>query len=87
MSNDAKIMFYSTNWCPACRRAKKLMTEIGIHFEEINIDRDKDASEYVIKVNNGYRSVPTIIFPDGDILVEPSNRQLEKKLGEIDTEN
>ena len=83
MSNDAKITFYSTNWCPACHRAKKLMTDRGIVFEEINIDRDRAASEYVIKVNNGYRSVPTIIFPDGDILVEPSTRQLDKKLNSL----
>jgi mycoredoxin len=83
MSNDAKITFYSTNWCPACRRAKKVMTEKGIDFNEINIDRNKEASKYVIKVNKGYRSVPTIVFPDGDILVEPSNAKLENKLSAL----
>ena len=83
MSNTTKIIFYSTRWCPACRRAKKLMTEKGIDFDDINIDRDKDASAYVMEINNGYRSVPTIIFPDGEILVEPSNRVLEKKLDSL----
>jgi mycoredoxin len=33
-------------------------------------------------VNGGYKSVPTIVFPDGSVLVEPSNAALEKKLGE-----
>jgi len=80
MPIDAEITFYSTNWCPACRRAKKILTGKGIDFKEINIDRDRDASEYVIKISNGYRSVPTIVFPDGDILVEPSKVELEKKL-------
>ena len=86
MPNVTKIKFYGTSWCPGSRRAQKLMTNKGIDFEFINIDRDKEASEYVIKVNKGYRSVPTIVFPDGDILVEPSNAKLEKKLSELSYE-
>jgi len=54
MPIDAEITFYSTNWCPACRRAKKILTGKGIDFKEINIDRDRDASEYVIKISHGY---------------------------------
>jgi mycoredoxin len=73
-------MFYGTNWCPASRRAKKILEEKGVEFEWINIDENPDGREFVLEVNNGYRSVPTIVFPDGDILVEPSSNELAKKL-------
>jgi len=77
---DGKIIIYGTNWCGDCRRTQRFLqqNDIGYHF--INIDQDKDGERYVIKVNRGMRSVPTIIFPDGSILVEPSNAQLAKKL-------
>lgn len=80
MPNPEKIRFYGTNWCPSSRRAKNLLTEKGIDFEWINIDEDPIGREFVMAVNHGYRSVPTIVFPDGDILVEPSSSELLKKL-------
>jgi mycoredoxin len=82
MPEGTKIKFYGTSWCPTSRRAKKLLIQKGVDFEWINIDEDKAGREYVIEVNNGYRSVPTIVFPDGEILVEPSNSELAKKLGQ-----
>ena len=81
MPENDKIKFYGTSWCPTSRRAKKIFIEKGVNFEWINIDQDKDGRAYVEEVNNGYRSVPTIVFPDGDILVEPSTTELTKKLG------
>lgn len=80
MTNSEKIKFYGTKWCPTSRRAKKMLEEKGIAFEWINIDEDPAGREFVMEVNNGYRSVPTIVFPDGDILVEPSSNELAKKL-------
>ena len=80
MTEETKIKFYGTNWCPSSRRAKNILIEQGIDFEWINIDQDKEGRAYVEKVNNGYRSVPTIVFPDGEILVEPSTKTLLKKL-------
>ena len=81
MSEEPKIKFYGTTWCPACRRAQKIIENMGVCYEWINIDEDKEARAYVEKVNRGFRSVPTIVFPDGDILVEPPNATLEEKLG------
>lgn len=80
MTNPEIIKFYGTTWCPTSRRAKKMLEEKGIEFEWINIDEDPNGREFVMQVNNGYRSVPTIVFPDGDILVEPSSNVLAKKL-------
>lgn len=76
-----KIIMYSTDWCPDCRRAKRFFDEHGIIYENVNIDEHPEGEQIVRKLNHGNRSVPTIIFPDGTILVEPSNIQLAEKLG------
>ena len=75
-----KIKVYGTKWCPDCARAKQVFAKMNVAFDWIDIEADKDAVAYVQKVNGGKRSVPTIVFPDGSVLVEPSNAELEKKL-------
>ena len=76
-----KIIMYGTNWCGGTKRARRVLEEEKIEYEWIDIDRDEAAAKFVESVANGYRSVPTIIFPDGSILVEPSTYQLKEKLG------
>jgi glutaredoxin-like protein len=71
------ITMYSTRWCGDCRRAKRWFDAHGIAYDVIDIDHDDQAANYVIQVNGGMRSVPTIVFPDGSVLVEPSSRELE----------
>ncbi|MBE2197794.1 MAG: FAD-dependent oxidoreductase [Anaerolinea sp.] len=75
------IIIYSTTWCPDCKRAKRFLGEQRIPYINVDIEQDPTAMAYVEKVNNGMRSIPTIVFPDGDILVEPSNAALAAKLG------
>jgi mycoredoxin len=74
------IVMYGTSWCPDCRRAQRVLEQNGAQYEYVNIEEDEAAAAYVVEVNRGYRSVPTIVFPDGSILVEPSNAQLQGKL-------
>ncbi|GHO96139.1 NrdH-redoxin [Reticulibacter mediterranei] len=74
-----KIKMYATNWCGDCRMAKRWFDAHGIAYDYINIEEDDAAAEFVVKVNGGARSVPTIIFPDGSVLVEPSARELAAK--------
>ncbi len=74
------IRMYSTTWCPDCFRAKKVMESMKVKFHEIDITNDESAAELVIRLNNGSRSVPTIVFPDGSILTEPSTPALVQKL-------
>lgn len=78
---DKKIKIYGTSWCGGSRRAKKMFDDNKIPYQWIDIDQDKEARSLVEKINNGYRSVPTILFPDGSILVEPSDAKLAEKLG------
>ena len=80
---DDKIKVYGTTWCPDCVRAKRVLTDKSAAFDWIDISNDEKARSYVEKVNNGNRSVPTIVFPDGSVLVEPSNRVLEDKLASL----
>jgi len=79
MSED--ITIYSTVWCPDCKRAKRFFAEHRIQYVNIDIEQDPEGMAYVEKVNNGKRVIPTIVFPDGSILSEPSNAQLAEKLG------
>lgn len=78
-----QIVMYSTRWCGDCRRAKRVFAAQGVSYTEIDIDRDEDAAERVAQINHGLRSVPTILFPDGSTLVEPSTAALEAKLAEV----
>jgi glutaredoxin len=75
------ITVYSTDWCPDCRRAKKFFIEHQVQYIEVNIEEIPDGVPFVKNLNNGKRVVPTIIFPDGEILAEPSDSQLAEKLG------
>ncbi len=75
-----KIKFYGADWCPDCRRSKAFLDQQKIEYEYINIEEVPGAAEEVEKINKGYKSIPTIVFPDGKVLVEPSNEELQKAL-------
>jgi thioredoxin reductase (NADPH) len=77
----AEIKIYSTVWCPDCKRAKKFFGEQRISYENIDIEQDPAAVQFVEKINGGKRIIPTILFPDGSFLSEPTNAQLAQKLG------
>ena len=74
------ITVYSTVWCPDCKRAKKFFGEQRVPYVNIDIEQDAEAMAFVEKVNGGKHIIPTIVFPDGSMLVEPSNAELAAKL-------
>ena len=78
--NGIQITLYGTTWCSGTWFARSLLDERQILYQWVDIDQDPQAAAYVEEINKGYRSVPTIIFPDGSILVEPSQSELEHKL-------
>jgi mycoredoxin len=71
---------YTTDWCGFCVRLKHGLEREGIAFEEVNIERVPDAAELVMQVNGGNRTVPTLVFPDGTALTNPSVREVKAKL-------
>ena len=77
----ADIVVYGAPWCPDCKRAKKFLTEHRVPYDWVDIDQHPDGREYVERVQNGGRTIPTIAFPDGSHLIEPGNDELAAKLG------
>jgi len=75
----AEIVMYSVDWCPDCKRAKFFFKRNNIAVLEVNVDADERGAAFVREINSGARSVPTIIFPDGSVLVEPSAEELTKR--------
>jgi len=82
-----KITFYGTPYCPDCMRAKSFLDSIGCEYEYINLIEHEEAVEKVIEINKGYQSIPTIVFPDKTVLVEPSNEELEKTIHDLEKAN
>ena len=79
--NPSQIVMYTTQFCPDCLRAKRFFEANNIPYLPIGLEGNKEATEFVMQVNNGFRSVPTIVFPDGTILVEPGWEELKQKIG------
>jgi mycoredoxin len=65
-------------WCGDTRRARNWFDANNVAYEWIDVDKNKEAEALVKHMNNGFRSIPTIIFHDGSHLTEPSTRKLEE---------
>jgi glutaredoxin len=70
---------YSASWCPDCKRSKSFFDNRGVKYLEVDIGRDNEAFMFVEKLTRRVR-IPTIIFPDSTILIEPSDTDLGNKL-------
>jgi thioredoxin reductase (NADPH) len=79
--SSGNIVVYSTTWCPDCKRAKKFFGEQRIPYVNVDIEQDAAAMARVEQLSGGKRIIPTIVFPDGSVLMEPSNAELAAKLG------
>ena len=78
---QTSIKLYGTDWCGDCHRAKIFLKEHHIKFDYIDIDKHETAMTFVLEKNQGLQIIPTIVFPDGSFLAEPTNSELAKKLG------
>ncbi|HVB73275.1 MAG TPA: FAD-dependent oxidoreductase [Ktedonobacteraceae bacterium] len=75
------IKLYGTNWCSDCKRSKKFLGEQRVHYEFIDIEENSEGQAFVQKVQNGGMTIPTLVFDDGSLLIEPTNAELAAKLG------
>jgi mycoredoxin len=71
---------YGAEWCGDCRRSKKFLDSNNVEYNYIDVEADETASEKVIEINGGQRSIPVIIFEDGTHMTEPSDNDLKAKL-------
>ena len=78
-----KIDFYTTDWCGDCVRSKALLNKLNLAFNEINVDLNENANEFIKTLQVNQRRIPTIVFEDESFLVEPSDVELENKLKEL----
>jgi mycoredoxin len=76
-----KLTMYSTPWCGYCQRLKAQLGREGIEFAEIDIEQDPDSADFVMSVNGGNQTVPTVVFPNGQALTNPSLAQVKEMLG------
>jgi len=77
------VTMYTTTWCGYCYRLKQGLTSAGIPFSEVDIELDEQAAERVMLVNGGNQTVPTLEFPDGSALTNPSLAQVQEKLAAL----
>lgn len=80
MSEPTEIVMYTTTWCGYCRQLKRQLVEQNIAFSEVNIEQTPGAAEFVMSVNGGNQTVPTLLFPDGSTLTNPSLAQVRSQL-------
>jgi len=78
-----KFVIFGTWWCGDCSMARRYFDRNHISYHWVDIDQDKSGEEFVYSTNHGMRSVPTIVFPDGSIMVEPTERELQEKIGSL----
>ena len=78
-----KTIFYGTRFCPQVYTARRELDRNQIEYEYIDIHEDREAAERVKQISNGYESVPTLVFPDGTTLTEPSTAELLAKLNAL----
>lgn len=79
MNKNEKIIVYGAMWCPDTLRALEYLSKNEIEYEFKDIEKDENV-KFVEEINNGLRVIPTIVFPSGVILSEPSNTELEKNI-------
>jgi mycoredoxin len=77
------LTMYTTTWCAFCKRLKAQLAREGVEMTEVNIEEDPAAADYVMSVNGGFQTVPTVVFPDGSAMTNPSAAQVKQRLHEL----
>jgi mycoredoxin len=75
-----KIVVYGADWCGDCVRAKRLLEERAADYEWIDVEVQAGAAQEAVRLARGRKNIPVIVLPDGNVLVEPTNDELERAL-------
>jgi mycoredoxin len=60
--SERAITIYTTPWCGECQVAKRFLAKLEIPYREVDIEADPAAAELVMHLNDGRRSVPTLVY-------------------------
>lgn len=74
------MVIYTTTWCGYCQRLKSQLSRANVEFREIDIEHDPAAADFVMSVNRGNATVPTVVFPDGSVATNPSVGEVQQRL-------
>lgn len=74
------LTIYSTPWCGYCTRLKRALQREGVSYQDVDIEQDEAAARFVMEVNGGNQTVPTVVFPDGTALTNPSLGEVTSRL-------
>jgi mycoredoxin len=77
------LTMYSTPWCGYCHRLKSQLDREGIAYDVVDIEQDPAAADFVMSVNGGSQTVPTLRFDDGSAMTNPSIVQVKQHLAAL----
>ncbi len=77
------LTIYSTTWCGPCQRLKSQIAREGIPYTNVDIDENPEAASFVMTVNGGNQTVPTVVFADGSTLTNPSLIEVKSRLASL----
>ena len=77
------LTMYTTTWCAFCKRLKRQLAADGIEIAEVDIEQEPTAADFVMSVNGGFQTVPTVVFPDGSALTNPSAAAVKERLHQL----
>ena len=80
LPSTGTITLFSTPWCGYCRGLKAALNREGIRYTEVDIERHQGAADYVMSINSGNQTVPTVVFPDGTAVANPSLTEVRLRL-------
>ena len=80
---NAPLTIYTTSWCGYCHRLMTVLKANGISYDEVDIEQDPAAADFVMSVNGGFQTVPTVVFPDGSALTNPSAAAVKERLQDL----
>lgn len=75
------LVVYGADWCPDVRRSRQLLDSAGVPYRYVNLEEDRVATKLVRRLQKGRRRIPTLVWPDGTVLVEPSDEELRDRMG------
>jgi mycoredoxin len=75
-----QLTIYSTQWCGYCHRLMRQLDREEVGYDVVDIEHDTAAAEFVMGVNGGNQTVPTVVFPDGSAMTNPSLAQVKERL-------
>jgi mycoredoxin len=77
---SAPLTVYSTQWCGYCHRLMRQLDREDVGYRVVDIEHDAAAADFVMSVNGGNQTVPTVVFADGTALTNPSLADVKARL-------